>query len=108
MREGDTYFVTGEKHLITFGTIADYLLLIARTEGTKGAEGTLALMVAPQGEGVQANGDGGITRVSAGPITPISCSTTRRFPSPTASGPRARGSRSRSAAFWRRAGSRWR
>ena len=53
VREGDTYYVTGEKHLITFGTIADYLLLIARTEGTKGAEGTLAVMIAPHGEGVQ-------------------------------------------------------
>ena len=29
-REGDTYYVSGEKHLITFGCSADYLLLIAR------------------------------------------------------------------------------
>jgi alkylation response protein AidB-like acyl-CoA dehydrogenase len=55
VREGDTYYVSGEKHLITFGSIADYLLLIARVQGSKGAEGTLALMVAPHGEGVQAN-----------------------------------------------------
>jgi alkylation response protein AidB-like acyl-CoA dehydrogenase len=54
VREGDTYYVSGEKHLITFGTIADYLLLIARLEGTRGAEGTLALMVPPRGDGVQA------------------------------------------------------
>jgi alkylation response protein AidB-like acyl-CoA dehydrogenase len=54
-REGDTYYVSGEKHLITFGTIADYLLLIARVENTRGAEGTLALMVAPHSEGVQAH-----------------------------------------------------
>ena len=53
-RDGDTYYVSGEKHLITFGTIADYLLLIARVEGTQGAQGTVALMVAPHGEGVQA------------------------------------------------------
>ena len=26
VREGDTYYLSGEKHLITFGTIADYLL----------------------------------------------------------------------------------
>ncbi|MBV8990480.1 MAG: acyl-CoA dehydrogenase, partial [Solirubrobacterales bacterium] len=53
-RDGDTYYVSGEKHLITFGTLADYLLLIARVEGTQGAQGTVALMVAPHGEGVQA------------------------------------------------------
>jgi alkylation response protein AidB-like acyl-CoA dehydrogenase len=54
VREGDTYYVTGEKHLITFGTIADYLLLIARVEGTNGADGTLALMTPARGEGVEA------------------------------------------------------
>jgi alkylation response protein AidB-like acyl-CoA dehydrogenase len=53
VRDGDTYYVSGEKHLITFGSIADYLLLIARVRGSKGAEGTLALMVPPHGEGVQ-------------------------------------------------------
>jgi alkylation response protein AidB-like acyl-CoA dehydrogenase len=53
-REGDTYFLSGEKHLITFGTIADYLLCFARLEGTSGAEGTVALMVPPRGEGVTA------------------------------------------------------
>jgi alkylation response protein AidB-like acyl-CoA dehydrogenase len=55
VREGDTYYLSGEKHLITFGTIADYLLLFARVEGTRGAEGTVALMVPPRGEGVTAN-----------------------------------------------------
>lgn len=54
-RDGDTYYVSGEKHLITFGTIADYLLLIARVRGTEGAAGTLALMVPPRGPGVQAS-----------------------------------------------------
>jgi alkylation response protein AidB-like acyl-CoA dehydrogenase len=54
VREGDTYYLTGEKHLITFGTIADYLLLFARVQGSKGAEGTVALMVPPRGEGVAA------------------------------------------------------
>ncbi len=28
VREGDTYYLSGEKHLITFGTIADYLLTL--------------------------------------------------------------------------------
>src|SRR5665213_1245696 len=55
VREGDTYYLSGEKHLITFGTIADYLLLFARVEGTRGADGTVALMVPPRGEGVTAN-----------------------------------------------------
>lgn len=53
-RDGDTYYLSGEKHLITFGTIADYLLVIARVQGTQGAEGTVALMVPPHGVGVEA------------------------------------------------------
>lgn len=54
-REGDTYYLSGEKHLITFGLIADYLLLFARLEGTKGAEGTVALMVPRDVPGLEAN-----------------------------------------------------
>jgi alkylation response protein AidB-like acyl-CoA dehydrogenase len=54
VREGDTYYLSGEKHLITFGTIADYLLLFARVAGTRGTDGTVALMVPPRGEGVRA------------------------------------------------------
>jgi alkylation response protein AidB-like acyl-CoA dehydrogenase len=54
VREGDTYYLSGKKHLITFGTTADQLLVIARTRGTEGADGTVALMVPPRGEGVQA------------------------------------------------------
>src|SRR6201994_3096049 len=55
VREGDTYYLSGEKHMITFGTIADYLLLFARLEGSTGTEGMVALMVPPHGEGVQCN-----------------------------------------------------
>lgn len=55
VREGDTYYLTGQKHMITFGHSADYLLLAARMEGTRGADGTLALMVPAHGEGVQNN-----------------------------------------------------
>jgi alkylation response protein AidB-like acyl-CoA dehydrogenase len=51
-REGDTYYLSGEKHMITFGTISDYLLLFARVEGTTGADGTVALMVPPHGDGI--------------------------------------------------------
>ncbi len=45
VREGDTYYLSGEKHLITFGTICDYWLLFARVAGTRGADGTVALLV---------------------------------------------------------------
>jgi alkylation response protein AidB-like acyl-CoA dehydrogenase len=45
VRRGDTYYLTGEKHLITFGSICDYWLLFARVAGTAGADGTVALMV---------------------------------------------------------------
>jgi alkylation response protein AidB-like acyl-CoA dehydrogenase len=44
-REGDIYWLSGEKHLITFGTICDYWLLFARVAGTTGADGTVALLV---------------------------------------------------------------
>ena len=54
VREGDTYYVTGEKHLITFGSLADYLLLIARMQGTTGSAGTVAVMIPPRGDGVTA------------------------------------------------------
>jgi alkylation response protein AidB-like acyl-CoA dehydrogenase len=44
-REGDTYYLSGEKHLITFGVNCDYWLLFARLAGTAGKDGTVALMV---------------------------------------------------------------
>lgn len=44
-RHGDTYYVSGAKHLITFGVSCDYWLLFARLEGTAGQDGTVALMV---------------------------------------------------------------
>lgn len=45
VRDGDTYYLTGEKHLITFGVRCDYWLLFARVAGTTGKDGTVALMV---------------------------------------------------------------
>jgi alkylation response protein AidB-like acyl-CoA dehydrogenase len=45
VREGGTYYLSGRKHLITFGVSCDYWLLFARVEGTRGADGTVALMV---------------------------------------------------------------
>jgi alkylation response protein AidB-like acyl-CoA dehydrogenase len=44
-REGDAYYLSGEKHLITFGVSCDYWLLFARLAGTTGKDGTVALMV---------------------------------------------------------------
>ena len=77
-RVGDTYYLTGEKHLITFGTVADYLLTIARLEGTTGADGLLALMVPrraphlevrPQAEGMGLRGtDHGHIRFLGTPV----------------------------------------
>jgi alkylation response protein AidB-like acyl-CoA dehydrogenase len=45
VRDGETYYLSGEKHLITFGTVCDYWLLFARLAGTRGADGTVALLV---------------------------------------------------------------
>jgi alkylation response protein AidB-like acyl-CoA dehydrogenase len=51
-REGDTYYVTGEKWMITFGHSADYLLAFARVKGSVGGENTVALLIPSHGEGV--------------------------------------------------------
>ncbi|WP_406464689.1 acyl-CoA/acyl-ACP dehydrogenase [Streptomyces sp. NBC_01622] len=51
-REGDTYYLTGVKHLITFGVRCDYWLLAARLAGSNGHEGTVALMVPRDAPGV--------------------------------------------------------
>lgn len=51
-REGDHYVLNGEKWLITFADVADYFLLFCRLEGTSGAEGTLALLVARDAPGL--------------------------------------------------------
>jgi alkylation response protein AidB-like acyl-CoA dehydrogenase len=53
-REGDTYYLSGEKHLITFGLSCDRWLLFARLAGTQGSEGTVALMVERDTPGVRA------------------------------------------------------
>lgn len=54
-RDGDTYYLSGEKHLITFGVRCDYWLLTARLAGSTGHEGTVALMVPRDIEGVTVN-----------------------------------------------------
>ncbi len=52
-RDGDTYYLSGEKHMITFGVSCDYWLLFARLAGTSGKDGTVALMVDRTTPGVQ-------------------------------------------------------
>ena len=44
-REGETYYLSGEKHLITFGLSCDWWLLFARVQGSTGKDGIVALMV---------------------------------------------------------------
>jgi alkylation response protein AidB-like acyl-CoA dehydrogenase len=51
-READTYYLSGEKHLITFGVSCDYWLLFARLAGTAGKDGTVALMVDRNSPGI--------------------------------------------------------
>lgn len=51
-RDGDTYYLSGEKHLITFGVHCDYWLLFARLAGSAGKDGTVALMVDRHSPGV--------------------------------------------------------
>lgn len=53
VREGDVYYLSGEKHLITFGVSCDRWLLFARLAGTSGKDGTVALMVDRHVEGVR-------------------------------------------------------
>ena len=51
-RDGETYYLSGEKHLITFGVSCDYWLLFARLAGTSGKDGTVALLVDRNSPGV--------------------------------------------------------
>jgi alkylation response protein AidB-like acyl-CoA dehydrogenase len=51
-REGDTYYLSGQKHLITFGVNCDYWLLFARLEGSHGKHGTVGLLVDRDAAGV--------------------------------------------------------
>src|SRR5699024_8283030 len=52
-REGDTYYLSGRKHLITFGVRCDYWLLFARLEGSSGKDGTVALLVDRHAKGAE-------------------------------------------------------
>ncbi|GAA2205023.1 acyl-CoA dehydrogenase family protein [Nonomuraea monospora] len=51
-RDGGTYYLSGEKHLITFGVDCDYWLVFARVAGSTGKDGTVALLVDRHSPGV--------------------------------------------------------
>lgn len=51
-RDGDDYVLNGEKWMIIFSDVADYFLLFCRLEGTSGGDGTLALLVPRDAEGL--------------------------------------------------------
>lgn len=53
VREGDTYYLSGAKHLITFGVRCDYYLLAARVEGSTGHDGIMALLVPRDAAGIE-------------------------------------------------------
>jgi alkylation response protein AidB-like acyl-CoA dehydrogenase len=54
-RDGDSYLLSGEKHLITFGLSCDSWLLFARVEGSVGKDGIVALLVDRDTPGVVAH-----------------------------------------------------
>ena len=45
VRRGDTYYLTGQKHLITFADIADVFTVVACTDRSKGGAGISAFLV---------------------------------------------------------------
>ncbi len=45
VREGDHYIINGTKHFITNGAVAEYCMLIANTDPSKGAKGLSAFLV---------------------------------------------------------------
>ena len=89
-REGDTYLLSGEKHLITFGLTCDRWLLFARLEGTTGSDGTVALMVDRDSPSVRGGGHGRVARRPGHRPRPPRL---RRHPGPGGEPPRRGGPR---------------
>ena len=48
VKDGDSYVLNGRKQWCSYGVIADYIVLFARTSGTSGAEGISAFIVEPK------------------------------------------------------------
>lgn len=52
-REGDTYVLNGQKWMIIFADVADDFLVFCRLAGSRGADGTLALLVPRDAPGLE-------------------------------------------------------
>ena len=48
VRDGDSYVVNGRKQWCSYGVEADYIILMARTSGSSGAEGVSAFILEPK------------------------------------------------------------
>jgi alkylation response protein AidB-like acyl-CoA dehydrogenase len=48
VRDGDSYVINGRKQWCSYGIEAEYILLMARTEGERGADGISAFVVEPK------------------------------------------------------------
>ena len=48
VRDGDSYVLNGRKQWCSYGVIADYIVLFARTSGSSGAEGISAFIIEPK------------------------------------------------------------
>ena len=107
-REGDTYHLSGEKHLITFGTICDYWLLFARLDGTRGAEGTVALLVDRHAPDATVRGDGRVDGRSRHRSRALCVFDRTPVPVANRLGDEGQGLESRSAVSCPQAASRWR
>ena len=48
VRDGDSYIIDGRKQWCSYGVVADYIILMARTEGERGADGISAFVIEPK------------------------------------------------------------
>jgi len=48
VRDGDSYVIDGRKQWCSYGVVADYIILMARTEGERGADGISAFVIEPK------------------------------------------------------------
>jgi alkylation response protein AidB-like acyl-CoA dehydrogenase len=48
VRDGDSYVINGRKQWCSFGVVADFIVLMARTSGETGAEGISAFILEPK------------------------------------------------------------
>ena len=48
VRDGDSYVINGRKQWCSYGCVADYIVLMARTSGETGAEGISAFILEPK------------------------------------------------------------